>query len=121
MLEPLAIDGPDLLMNITDQLWMVVESLGVVENVAKIVAGTKTLHHLLPDLVVPMDRAWTGSSSSSICLSGRIRKASGRSSRSPTTTLPCRCTAGAPRAVCDRRRVAHQPNQGHRQRVDRLL
>ena len=25
-----------------------------------IVAGTKTLHHLLPDLVVPMDRAWTG-------------------------------------------------------------
>jgi hypothetical protein len=25
-----------------------------------IVAGTKTLHHLLPDLVPPMDRAWTG-------------------------------------------------------------
>jgi hypothetical protein len=24
------------------------------------VAGTKTLHHLLPDLVPPMDRAWTG-------------------------------------------------------------
>lgn len=23
-------------------------------------AGTKTLHHLLPDLVPPMDRAWTG-------------------------------------------------------------
>jgi hypothetical protein len=32
----------------------------VVENQAKVVAGTKTLHHLLPDLVVPMDRAWTG-------------------------------------------------------------
>ena len=33
---------------------------GPPENKAKIVAGTKTLHHLLPDLVVPMDRAWTG-------------------------------------------------------------
>ncbi len=32
----------------------------MVDNRAKIVAGTKTLHHLLPDLVVPMDRAWTG-------------------------------------------------------------
>jgi hypothetical protein len=31
-----------------------------VENKARIVAGTKTLHHLLPELVVPMDRAWTG-------------------------------------------------------------
>jgi len=60
ILEPLAIDGPDLPVDIADQLWMVIESLGVVENMAKIVAGTKTLHHLLPDLVVPMDRAWTG-------------------------------------------------------------
>jgi hypothetical protein len=24
------------------------------------VPGTKALHHLLPDLVPPMDRAWTG-------------------------------------------------------------
>lgn len=32
----------------------------LVANKAKLVAGTKTLHHLLPDLVVPMDRAWTG-------------------------------------------------------------
>lgn len=37
-----------------------IDSLGVVDNLAKLVAGTKTLHHLLPDLVVPMDRAWTG-------------------------------------------------------------
>jgi hypothetical protein len=37
-----------------------VSSLGVVYNRARIVAGTKTLHHLLPDLVPPMDRAWTG-------------------------------------------------------------
>jgi hypothetical protein len=25
-----------------------------------VVGGTKTLHHLLPDLVPPMDRRWTG-------------------------------------------------------------
>ncbi len=43
-----------------DQLWRMVERLGVVTNDAKVVAGTKTLHHLLPDLVVPIDRAWTG-------------------------------------------------------------
>jgi hypothetical protein len=37
-----------------------INDLRVVENRARIVAGTKTLHHLLPDLVPPMDRAWTG-------------------------------------------------------------
>lgn len=41
-------------------LWRLIERLGVVENVSLIVPGTKTLHHLLPDLVPPMDRAWTG-------------------------------------------------------------
>jgi hypothetical protein len=37
-----------------------ISDLGVVDNHARIVAGTKTLHHVLPDLVPPMDRAWTG-------------------------------------------------------------
>jgi hypothetical protein len=37
-----------------------VANLSIVENRARIVAATKTLHHLLPDLVPPMDRAWTG-------------------------------------------------------------
>jgi hypothetical protein len=59
-LEPLAIDAPGLPAHAGDQLWRVINSLGVVENKARIVAGTKTLHHLLPDLVMPMDRAWTG-------------------------------------------------------------
>jgi hypothetical protein len=59
-LESLRIDAPDLPANLADQLCQLVMSLGVVENKAKLVAGTKTLHHLLPDLVVPMDRAWTG-------------------------------------------------------------
>jgi len=37
-----------------------IANLSIVENRARIVAGTKTLHHLLPDLVPPMDRAFTG-------------------------------------------------------------
>lgn len=59
-LESLAIDSDELPADIADRLWQVINSLGVVENKAKLVAGTKTLHHLLPDLVVPMDRKYTG-------------------------------------------------------------
>ena len=58
-LEPFAIDQ-ELPSDIAERIWSVISSLGVVQNTAKIVAGAKTLHHLLPDLVVPMDRAWTG-------------------------------------------------------------
>lgn len=43
-----------------ERLWVLIGSLGVVENKAKVVAGTKALHHLQPDLVPPMDRKWTG-------------------------------------------------------------
>src|SRR5918992_1403527 len=32
----------------------------IVENQARVVAGTKTLHHLLPDLAPPVDTRWTG-------------------------------------------------------------
>ena len=58
--EGLKIDEPPLPATLADQLWEIIESLGVVENKSKLVAGTKTLHHLLPDLVVPMDNRWTG-------------------------------------------------------------
>jgi hypothetical protein len=58
--EPFAIDASSLPGDVTGRLWLLIDSLGVVENKAKIVAGTKTLHHLPPDLVVPIDRAWTG-------------------------------------------------------------
>ena len=44
----------------SNELWKLIEKIHVVENVSLIVPGTKTLHHLLPDLVPPMDRAWTG-------------------------------------------------------------
>jgi hypothetical protein len=45
---------------IGEQVCDLVLELAIVDNVARIVPGTKTLHHLLPDLVPPMDRAWTG-------------------------------------------------------------
>jgi hypothetical protein len=59
-LEGSAIDDPDLPDGNGERLWTLIETLGIIENKAKIVAGTKALHHLLPELVVPMDRAWTG-------------------------------------------------------------
>jgi len=49
------------LETIANQLWELVKQLGVVENVSLVVPSAKILHHLLPDLVPPMDRAWTGS------------------------------------------------------------
>jgi hypothetical protein len=48
-----------LLADADERLWALIESLGIVENKAKTVVGTKALHYLLPDPVVPMDRAWT--------------------------------------------------------------
>ena len=59
--EQLRLDDPKLDTSLTAmRLWRLIERLGVVQNVSLIVPGTKTLHHLLPDLVPPMDRAWTG-------------------------------------------------------------
>src|SRR6266496_1153245 len=59
-LDGLLIDDPALPVDVEELIWRVIESIGVVDNRAKLVAGTKTLHHLLPDLVVPMDHRWTG-------------------------------------------------------------
>ncbi|MFD8493314.1 hypothetical protein [Amycolatopsis sp. NPDC059657] len=59
-LEPLHISDTAASSDVADRIWQVLDSLGVVTNKARLVAGTKTLHHLLPNLVVPMDRLWTG-------------------------------------------------------------
>jgi len=59
-LDGLLIDDPALPVDVGELIWRVIESIEVVDNRAKLVAGTKTLHHLLPDLVVPMDHRWTG-------------------------------------------------------------
>jgi hypothetical protein len=56
-----AIWEPRLLDDSVDELvWLLIEEVDLVENEAKLVALTKTLHHLLPDLVVPIDRRYTG-------------------------------------------------------------
>lgn len=43
------------------RLWQLIQSLDLVANDAKLVAHSKALHHLLPELLPPIDRAWTGS------------------------------------------------------------
>lgn len=59
-LEGRQIDDPDLDVEGTvASIWTAVESIGVAQNKAPLVAGSKALHHLLPDLVPPMDRAYT--------------------------------------------------------------
>jgi hypothetical protein len=59
-LDGIAIDDPSLDVRQTaEKAWRVIESLGIVENISRLVPGTKALHHLLPDLIVPMDRAYT--------------------------------------------------------------
>lgn len=41
------------------KLWDVIGHIGIVENKNTVVAGTKCVHHLLTDLVPPMDRRYT--------------------------------------------------------------
>lgn len=45
--------------SISSKIWRLIEEMDVVYNKAKVVACTKTLHHILPDLVVPIDRQYT--------------------------------------------------------------
>jgi hypothetical protein len=60
-LEGVRIDDPTLdVPAAADAVWEVIKTLNIVSNISVIVPGTKTMHHLLPDLVPPMDRAWTG-------------------------------------------------------------
>ena len=44
---------------VADQVWQLIDSLSISIADAKIVANTKTLHHLLPELVPPIDRTYT--------------------------------------------------------------
>lgn len=51
---------PQLNVNETgQQLWRLIDSLDIVANNTRIVAGSKALHHLLSELMVPIDRAYT--------------------------------------------------------------
>lgn len=51
-------EGLDL-EGLIPKLWNLVANLRIVDNKNTVVAGTKCIHHLLPDLLPPMDRAYT--------------------------------------------------------------
>ena len=42
------------------RLWSLIDGLRITDTGVRLVACTKALHHLLPNLVVPMDRQFTG-------------------------------------------------------------
>jgi len=44
---------------VAHQIWRLIDNTEIVDNKAKLVPCSKTLHHILPDLIVPMDRAYT--------------------------------------------------------------
>lgn len=44
---------------VAGRLWRIIEDLDVTASATKLVAGTKALHHVLPELVPPMDREYT--------------------------------------------------------------
>lgn len=59
-LDGLQIDDPNLdVTAVTYALWSLISTLGIVANDTPLVAGSKALHHVLPDLVVPIDRQYT--------------------------------------------------------------
>jgi hypothetical protein len=58
-LEPLSLQGCQDQAMLAERLWQVISNLEVSENLSRLVAGTKTLHHLLPNLVPPIDRTYT--------------------------------------------------------------
>jgi len=45
--------------SVTEQVWAVISGLNIGCGLTKIVAGSKALHHVLPELVPPIDREYT--------------------------------------------------------------
>ena len=45
---------------VAERLSALGKNLGIVENAATVEPGSKALHYLLPDLVPPLDRRWSG-------------------------------------------------------------
>ena len=52
--------GPTHVGCINDTLWRVIQTLIITRGKARIVSGTKAIHHLVPDLIPPMDVRYTG-------------------------------------------------------------
>jgi hypothetical protein len=58
-LEPLEITDLDDSNAVADMIWRAVSDARLSASATQVVAGTKTLHHLLPDLIPPIDREYT--------------------------------------------------------------
>lgn len=59
-LEGLTIDQRDLdVSSVAKKLAHLIQDLDIVDNKIRVVPGSKALHHLLPELVVPIDREYT--------------------------------------------------------------
>ena len=52
-LDPMAVPA------VAEQAWQVIASIRASTSETQIVAGTKVLHHILPDLIPPIDRQYT--------------------------------------------------------------
>jgi hypothetical protein len=44
---------------ITIRCWQLINKIDICQNLTKLVAGSKALHHILPDLMPPIDRTYT--------------------------------------------------------------
>lgn len=49
----------DAVAEVSNQVWNIIAGLQVSQSETRIVAGSKALHHVLPDLVPPIDRQYT--------------------------------------------------------------
>jgi hypothetical protein len=58
-LEPLLITDLDDRNAVADKIWRAVSGARLSASATQVVAGTKALHHLLPDLIPPVDREYT--------------------------------------------------------------
>ena len=59
-LQGLSLESLPDVTEVVQSLWALIGQASITENKAKVVASFKLLHHLLPDLVPPIDRAYTG-------------------------------------------------------------
>jgi hypothetical protein len=58
-IETLVIEDVDGVDEVADKIWRAVSRARLSASGTQIVAGTKALHHLLPDLIPPIDRTYT--------------------------------------------------------------
>jgi hypothetical protein len=49
----------DQVDDVSERVWRVIRELKIGQGLTKIVAGSKALHHVLPELVPPIDREYT--------------------------------------------------------------